>query len=723
MKFKNKNLNTAAGVVMKFLGISKIPTEDGKVKFSEDQEEKLKEELSEETLQKTVDAFNREIENDPKIKGINKQITELLQEIDDEETTGATQAKNKVPGDDDDEEASDETEKLQANIDKLEAALKQRDDAIAALLDDANKDTPLALINSGKHKELMKHSETHLFSSGKDFDAFEGRNWNKFAAGLVTEGTDWTAGQGANIDKLNGDIEHFYRENPDQIDSLHRDNFGLPAHWKKRYGVVDRVTSASIVTASITQARKLNWLPKNKQAIKSEEGYIYPISIDIEYVGHYLSEIEASWMASYNKEGSQAYKMTFVMFLVSEISKRARLEDRIATIGGVYVPTPDNATKPGNFINRQNGLLYWYWKARDIDKKYRAFSIGLPTSENIVDYVDSMIKRLPLDVRNQVGLEYQLSPAWLKAYKRRYEVIHSQNTDYSGVPAYPKDYANIKFVEVVDYEGSDFMAITFSNNIEILENLPKEKSMYSFEYLKRMIYIFADYKLGIRLMHIGNKVKSGDPDEFKVQTVWSNTAPIFKSDFFAPAFDDTTGELELTFNQIKVDDAWATDITKVSGLAPGIQVKIQGNTSLAATKNVLNGDDISLAGGSAFDLKTGGTLTLIVMADGKLKELTRTTEPEVVTTDGVAFEDSVLDADLGSDFTLTGTTAVAITEVVNGVPSQVIKITGNGEANVTLSTTGNIEVTAAATLATDTDYIELTLVDDKWIEFNREISA
>src|SRR5690606_2671121 len=126
---------------------------------------------------------------------------------------------------------------------------------------------------------------------------------------------------------------------------------------------------------------------------------IYPVQIDLEYVGFFLQQIEASWLNMMNKEGSQPYKESFVRFLVSEIDKKARVEDRISSINGVYVETPEDATTPGRFINRQNGLLYQLWKARDVDQKYKEFSVGTPTTSNIVDYVDDMINNLPLEVR------------------------------------------------------------------------------------------------------------------------------------------------------------------------------------------------------------------------------------------------------------------------------------------------------------------------------------
>lgn len=708
-----------AATFLSFLNLKEIPIADGKVAFTEDQKAKLSEELSESVLQKAIDAFNKDIEENSKVEGISNEIKQMLAAMETPEEAAANKAKQKDP------DASDGTSNVDTQLVALKAKMKERDNLISNLLADAENDSPLERILNTNAKEIMKHSATHLFGEAKDFNAFDGRNWNQLAAGKTTTATDWTASDGANIQKLNGDAELYFRENPKMIKSLHRDNFGLPSAWGKTFNVVDRITTGSITTADISQARKLPWLPKNKQSIQAEEGKIFPISIDIEYAGHLLSQIEASWLASFNTEGSQYDKMTFVRFLLSELDKKARLEDRIASIKGVYVPTPDNATTPGSYINRQDGLLVQLWRARDVRKIYRSFKLGTPNASNIADYVNKLITSLPYEVRTANGLELALSPTHLTNYKNRIENIHGTQTDYKGKPTFPRDYPNIKFQEILELEGSDFMYITQTENHDILENRPKEKSWYRFGYDgKRSIFVFADYKLGIRLKHIGTTVKEGDPAAFKLQSVWSNDVPLFPADFFAPVFDDATGKINATFNQLKVDESWKTDITDINGLASGVIVKIQGNVDLASAKNVKSTGNISL--GSNFDLSTGGTLTMIVLADNSLKELSRTTEPEVVTEEtAVAYDSATLDASEGSEFNYVGTVALTITEILNGVQGQTVKIFGNAAASqdVTINTVGNIKTASAAVLKLETDSIELVLVDGVWTEFNRTIAV
>lgn len=703
-----------AGAVMELLGIGEIPITEGKVSFTEDQEKKLKAMLAEEKdYDEMLQAFNKDLADAESEGQREERLKNELRTALRETNLTDQEIENKVEEGD-----------LAGQLALLSAQMKNQNALINKMIKEPEGDSPIATELPVGKKAM--HSATHLFGVNKAYNAFEGRPWNQRAAGIVTGATDYA--DGTTIEKLNGDLDLYYRENPSEIKSLERDNFGLPTFWPKKLKVDDTVADGSIVSAEISQARKLPWLPKNKQLIKPEEGKIFPVQIDIEFVGYYLQKIEASWLNMMNKEGSQPYKESFVRFLVSELSKKARVEDRISTVKGVYVETPEDATVPGKYINRQDGLLYQLYKARHITKKYKAFAVGTPTTSNIVDYVDTMIESLPLEIRTNPALVYYLSPYWMKAYKRRYEQIHGTQNDYNGYPTNPKDYNNIKFEVMPDLEGLDFQFITFDDNIELLENVPAEKAMYHFEYLKRIIYIWADYKQGVRLIHIGNKIADGDPLEFKVQTVWSNDVPIFRSEFAIPIFDDTTGEMVLKYGHVQVNKDWATDVTKLSGGIPGQVIKIQGNTELAALKTIANSvpNKITLAGGTAFPLNNGGTLTLFVQADGTYKELSRTAAPaEAPGEEDVEFIGTSLDAAEGSVFRFKGGANVAIGEILNGVEGDEITIYGQttGSFTVTLNdVAGNIEVGSTAVLAIDADYISLVNVGGKWFESARSIA-
>ena len=719
---KWKFMAKTVSMLLAFLGISDIPlnAEGKEVAFSEEQEKKLNDNLGAEEVAKIKAALNQEINamtsNNLELKAIQDEIDAMVLELELTEEQQAAVSTN----------AKDDKEIL-ASLKLIKEKQGEMSETIKKLIGENIGDMPEAIINNANKSAKMVHSATHVFASGKAYDAID-RPWNKKAIQLANGNTQVGATDFTDqptVQKLNDDMKLYYRENPTELKSLQRDKFGLPDFWPTRTKVDDLVADASIATAEVSQARKLPWLPKNKQTIQPEEGKIFPIQIDAEFIGFRLQKIEASWLNMMNKEGSQPYKESFVKFLVSEIDKKARQEDRVATIKGIYVETPENATEAGRSVNRQNGLLYLLKQARDVTKKYRAFDNGLPTTTNIVDYVDQQIKALPLEVRESQGLVYYLSTEWLQAYKRRSETLFGTNTDYTGYPVNPKDYPNIRFERLVDLAGSDFHFITFDDNIEILENVPAEKSMYKFEYLLRKMYIWADYKMGVRLIHIGNTVEAGDPDEFKVQTVWSNTAPIFTRDTFVPFHETAAGTaLKLPFNNVVVAKNRTSNVVSISNYADyaGQVIKIKGDAALAT--NVLVKDDnakINLV--SDFQLNTGGTLTLYVPLTGVPVEVSRTTTPETVATADVNFNTNAIDANLGVVYRATHTVTTAITSVVNGVPGKTIAIYGTDAVgvNVTLSTTGNIKLASAATLDTAAHYIELTLIDGFWTETKRVI--
>lgn len=708
--------------LLTFLGIDEMPIDakERKIDFNAEQEEKLKTAFNETQLAELKKALNQELkameENTLEWKAIQDEIDALVKETGLTEEEIRTAAGNR----DGDPDSAAKIKALGHKIAEHEANIKK-------LMDDSLGDKPEAVIKNLGTK--VRHSATHLFASGKDYDALD-RPWNKKAAAMAAGNMSVTATDFTDqptIQKLNDDMKLYYRENPTELKSLTRDKYGLPEFWPTRTKVDDLVADASIATAEVSQSRKLPWLPKNKQTIQPEEGKIFPIQIDAEFIGFRLQKMEASWLNMMNKEGSQPYKESFVRYLVSEIDKKARIEDRVASVKGIYVETPENATEAGRAINRQNGLLYLLQQARDVTKKYRPFDLGLPTTTNIVDYVDNFIKQLPQEVRENQGLVLYLSDEWLRAYKRRSETLFGTNTDYTGYPETPKDYPNVKFQRLIDMAGTDFMFITFDDNIELLENVPAEKSMYKFEYLLRKMYIWADYKMGIRLLHIGNTVEEGDPDEFKVQTVWSNTVPVFPKETFIPFHENGSGILKLAFNNVYAANGRTSHVTDISNYADykGQVIKIKGNTALAAATNVVhNTAKISLAGNANFNLKSGGTLTLFVPLTGVPFELSRTTAPETAETPEVSVTTATIDANLGSTYRYGGSGDLAVTGIINGVEGKTIKIFGNATADsdLTFSTTGNIIMTSSAALATATHYVELTLVDGYWRETARLIA-
>lgn len=390
----------------------------------------------------------------------------------------------------------------------------------------------------------------------------------------------------------------------------------------------------------------------------------------------------------------------------------------------MHVPTPETATIPGLAINRGDGIFIKLWRAMFVDTKIQMAQIGAPTDQNIVDYTKSMIeKNIPKEEINNTLIFY-LSPTWLRRYKERKRVLFGHDSNYTGAELEQiENFPNISFCTLADLEGSDFMFITYPDNIELLENVPGERGMYHMESLKRNIYIFGDYKWGSRIKHIGTTVSPTDPAAFKVQTVWANGNSPFPADFFVRLYDTGTDKVTLPYGNITVTDDWTTDITELKGGYEGQIVRIQGNTALSGAVNVKHGaTKIALAGNADFNLKTGGVLTL--RFDGtKFVELKRTSTPPVAPTADADFTGTVVDANTANKFVYKGASPKTLTEIAGGVDGQTVQIVGDSDTNtITVeAVTGHIALASGSAVVKDAKSITLQKVDDVWVEISRNV--
>jgi len=716
-------MGKTVAMLLALFGVADLPVnaETKQMELTSEQEE-----LAKKFLGKTYEEVKAEI---------NKELKESLdanfdlKAVEDELAAARKQAAllAEENGGDTNRDKNPNAENPKLSVDaQIKALSEQHEALVKKLMAESVGDTG-KVINLNGVKQMRTHSSTHLNASGFEFDAFEKRTWNAIAAGVITAGSS-DFNQNVDIPLLQGDIEHFVRQNPKSLESIFDDIEGLPKDWAKQTGIIDRVVNGLITPSEVTQGDNGTWQPKGKVLIEAEAGQVFDKKIDITMTGAKLKQIEKSWLTFMNgSDGSHPWKTTFVGFLLGEYIKQAALDSRIAQINGIYVKTPDGLT--GDNVNSQNGLRWLWWYFRDVEKKYKPFDIGEPTPENIVDYVEQMISGIPEHKRNQQGYEIQLSHAWLKLYRSRAGELYqlNYNTDsgkYEYKESYPVDRPNFKFQPLLDQTNTKFIGITKSKNVEELQYLEKEKNQFTLTRDKRDTNIFADFKEGIRFIQVGRILQAGDPKEFEYQMLYSNTAPIFASDVKVPLFDKDSTVVELKYPQYYphmriVQNDYSTNITSIIGGKPGMVVSITGLATLGANRLVVDGGNLNLT--ADFQLNTGGTLTMIVLADGTLKELSRTTAPATAAPTDKSFATGIIDAKEGTVFRFTGGATTAITSIINGVEGKQITIYGTDAAgvDVTLSDVGNINVDSNCTLGVATHYIQLSFVNGVWYETKR----
>jgi len=704
------------------LGTTELPVnaENRTMELTNEQEAMAKKAFGE-SYEDVKSAINAELkqmaENDFDLKAVQDELDAARQEL-------ALNTEANADGGKPQEERGNTP--IHAQIAELR---KEYDAKFKALVNEGVGDQGQAIHQNGKQ---MNHSTTHLFGISEDYNAFEGRPWNAKAAGVIKAGVS-NFNDKVDIPLLQGDIEHFVRKNPTSIESIFDDVATLPKDWASQSGIIDRVLSGTVLASEITQGDNGGWNPKGEVVIEAEEGRVYDKKIDITLTGEKLKQIEKSWLSYMNSaDGSHPWKTTFVGFLLGEYMKQAIVDSRIAQVNGIYVKTPKNLT--GLNVNSQNGLRALWYYYRDVEKKYKAFDIGEPTRENIVDYVKTMIEMIPLNKRNQQGWEIQLSSDLMLWYAERagdfYQLQYTTdqgNTNYMG--ATPLNYSNFKFQPLQDQTNTLFIGITKSKNVEVLTYRENEKGEMTLTRDKRDTNMFADFKEGIRFIQVGRVGNAGEPKEFNYQMLYSNSVPIFSSETRIPLFDPKSTTIAFKYPYFYphleiVQNDYGQNITDITGVVPGQIVTITGLETLAADRLVVDGAKL-LLGGSDFHLNTGGTLTLVVQEDGKLKKLSATSGPAAPAETDKEFNGTSFDSKGGSVFRFTGVANTTLANILNGVDGKQITIYGTDTANVALTVTdvpGVIEVASNAVLGASTDFIKLTRVNGVWYETSRVIA-
>ncbi|MHA7822475.1 hypothetical protein ACVVIH_06905 [Chryseobacterium arthrosphaerae] len=679
-------------LMARLLGLAVVESKDNKVNLSDEDREKLKTKLGEADAATLIEQVNLELSG---VADAKTELESVRTQLATVTTENAQQAST--------------IETLTTDLQNSKNTINLLADSPEAVTETIN--TAVASFGSGPIIALggfLMGLQGSLFSMD--------RPWNTRAvAGMSAPQTDFK--NELVLNTLNEDIKGFVAEYPNKFESLFEKKFTLPELWKQNtiFGIADKLVSAYISVNEVTQPRKAVWVAKGGVTIKPEVMEVKPVQIDLQFNYWQLQALETNWMYQFNKEGSQAYKMSFIEYLIIKYLEKARSEDADVLVRGVFSEKPENYDKPVTYLIRNNGVFKQLFDARDITRKFRAFYLGDLSEANILDYVEKAIQSLPIDIRN-MDLQWVWSPYWIRKYKERDREVYGGNNDYTGLVKSPRDFENIEFVPLNQLEGSKFFFITFKDNVKILEFKPQEKSLLTFEKFLRDVFAFADYRLGIGINHIGLETDVDNPLKFELQAVWSNTEPLFDKNFYIPFFDFGNGIVTANHNRITPVVDFTTDITSIKGNI-GNYLFIRGNISLAGSVKVKKNAELLLT--ADFDLKSGGTLTLVKNGD-KWKEVSRTSEPETAPSK-VEFAGATIVYEKSNQFIYIGTAAVDLASITGGAEGNTIRIFGGEDAGsaLTVKTVGIIKTASDYVMDSPSKYIDLIFIDGIWNEYSR----
>lgn len=695
------------------LGLTELVSEDGKVKLSKEDVSKLqashKEKFGAELTLEGI-AFDEQGHasfQEPEILAIEAALAKEapVSTTEDPPEGTPTDAEKKL---------QDKVNKLTGKVEKLEANQSTSNQTIIKL--GAKPEPDLDALNNGTGKTVIMHSKTHLFASNNTFDAFADRPWNDRAAKGSLVGATYTE---IDISKVNEDLGAYYRENKTAMISFLRAKNRLPDFWNTVSNVQDQIVYSKAFTGEVTQARKQKWLPKGKFEFQPEIAKVFPIQIDLEIQGYELQSMETSWLNHLDmvsKDGSQAYKMSFVAFLASEFLKKAAEEDQIGHIRGIHIATADDATVAGLAIHKADGLLIGI---KDAQKRrvYLPYDLGVPTEENILDYIEAFVNKIPEYWRDMPGLVIYVANYWLDAYLKRREVVKGLMPTYKDGKVTVDRHENIRLVGLSFMNDSKFMFCTTDDNISFLENIPKEKTLLHIETVKRVINLIGDYKTGIHVWAYGYEYADGVDMSDDKQIFFSNDIEILPELYVNIAADVTTPSVT-THTSLKTGvNTGATAITDILNAEIGDYIYIKGNTG-ANPSTIANAGKFDLE--SAVTLSENVLILLYKRAADDFVEIERW-DTSLSNTVFLVPDATTADANDGKHFvTSANTVATAFTNIANAVDGDVYKLEGGSATNATtIAATGYFSrITGSMTLGLG-EWIRVKFNGLKFVELER----
>ena len=209
-----KSMQKTAAMFMALFGLNKMPVKDNKVAFSDDQKAQLEEKFGKEITEKAIEAMNKEIEQIKAQESEQSEIDAIQAELDTvlEENGLSDDDALKIHSKGKSGAKTETQSRIVQLVQKLVEQNKDMDAKIQKLIQEPEPDGGQK-INLPENGIEGIHDGKFLFESKNDWNKIAGRPWNenlaRVAAGKQPKLTDFASD--VQVDKLNGDLELFYR--------------------------------------------------------------------------------------------------------------------------------------------------------------------------------------------------------------------------------------------------------------------------------------------------------------------------------------------------------------------------------------------------------------------------------------------------------------------------------------------------------------------------------
>ncbi|PKP01824.1 MAG: hypothetical protein CVU11_14100 [Bacteroidetes bacterium HGW-Bacteroidetes-6] len=706
-----QNLNMKYAKLLTALALASLEISEGKASLSKEQVDTL------------MASYKKASGKDLTLKDINFD-NEGFAQLTETDLSAIEQLFEKITPAAAEEDNTPALEDVVKRLGALEASNKEKDSIIAAL---GNKPVELQMQKVDKVIRMVTKEKRELMISG-GYVFGETNDWNKVDAkrpynqaleALIRGDYDQSkifAATDVDLSQLNSDLGAFISGRKGDIIEWFNPNDELEAIFPTLAGVKEGDFFVSVEMQEVIQQYQKGWTPKGGYKFHARKPILRDIKFDLELEN--LKSIERTWLNEFNKEGSAAYKMTFVEYLVSLAIRKGVQEYQIAAIKGEYKdPTTGVA---GNAIHVVDGILYQIsqFEAELLAKPF--YTIGEWTSANILDFVSNMIAALPEDMRDRAGLGFYVSSLFIETYWEARRLQEGTMPTYDPSKSVIPGHENIRLIRIPNAGNTKRTFIAPIGLIRQLfgENESSTAGLVNVEVSKRVVNIFGDFKRNIWPTVVGaksaNATALADRD-YTQQLIWYNDADYASTEYLIVDADSTTLSAK-RHNMLQIPaNTQATAITDITDAVTGDIVKIKIGSATNPSTIANSGKFTLTAAWEPTDV--GEWIQLLRREDGEWLEIARYSG---VTAEAFDADDATPSVDGGTVFiTNANTTATAITTFDDAVAGTTYTIYGAGTTNAsTIANSGNFVLSAAFTASTG-NVITLYYNGTKFYEVSR----
>lgn len=436
-----------------------------------------------------------------------------------------------------------------------------------------------------------------------------------------------------------------------------------------------------------------------------------------------LKALEKSWIGSYNKEGSQVIKWSFIEYILAETAKKLHNEREQRRVNGVR-KEPD-LNKPGRAMGAADGIYEFLNKkvAGHIDinngklvYQVKPFELGTLSQENIGEKVYQATSMIPAVLRDSGTLALYMPSHMIVWYHKYNELHYAQNQDYKANIMYIKEYPSVKLIPVPNADNHHRIFWTLEGNIHTFEDQPGEMTKFNIEQQDWTLKVWSNWKESTWAYAVGFKYTKKEDMDYTRQMIFCNEYDRPAS-YFVESDKDAQPSAKYHTSIVTVANTNLLAITNIEDAEVGQVVTLKCGNTNKGVKIDKSGNFVLIS--TAWEPRKGDMIRLMKREDGKFIEIGR----EDGATDALQFDNDETTPSLqGGSVFVTGanTKATEITNFTDAISGKTYVIHGSGKDNAsTIASGAKFILTAEMSLSTG-KFIKLVKADDdKFYEIAR----